>query len=70
MPEHGVRSTYSQCPFQLLVHDQTGEILSSGSAFFFETDGAWFIITNWHVVSGRSFIDREPLAASIRELSA
>ena len=67
MPEHGVRSTYSQCPFQLLVHAQTGEILSSGSAFFFETDGASFIITNWHVVSGRSFIDREPLAASIRE---
>ena len=67
MPEHGIRSTYSQCPFQLLVHDQAGAVLSSASAFFFETDGAWFIITNWHVVSGRNFLDREPLVTPFRE---
>ena len=67
MPEHGIRSTYSQCPFQLLVRDQSGTIQSSASAFFFETDGAWFIITNWHVVSGRNFLDGEPLKTKFRE---
>ncbi len=61
MPQHGIRSTYSQCPFQLLTQDQDGRILSSASAFFFETDGDWFLITNWHVVSGRHFMTREPL---------
>ena len=30
------------------------------SAFFFEVDGAWFIITNWHVVTGRHFLSRQP----------
>ena len=62
MSEHGVRSTYSQCPFQLLTHDRDGTVVSAASAFFFETDGKWFIITNWHVVSGRHFLDRRPLA--------
>ncbi len=61
MPEHGISGTYSQCPFQLLVHDQSGTVLSSASAFFFETDGEWFVITNWHVVSGRNFLNGEPL---------
>ena len=61
MPKHGVRSTYSQCPFQLLISGQNGRVLSSASAFFFETDGKWFIITNWHVVSGRHFLNRQPL---------
>ena len=67
MPERGIRSTYSQCPFQLLVRDQSGIVQSSASAFFFETDGVWFIITNWHVVSGRNFLDGEPLATTFRE---
>ena len=61
MPEHGIRSTYSQCPFQLLIRGQDGRIISAASAFFFETDGMWFIITNWHVVSGRNFLNRQPL---------
>ncbi len=57
----------SQCPFQLLVRDQPGTIQSSASAFFFETDGALLIITNWHVVSGRNFLDGEPLKTEFRE---
>ena len=61
MPEHGIRSTYSQCPFQLLIRSQDGTILSAASAFFFETRGNWFIITNWHVVSGLHFLTRNPL---------
>ena len=67
MPKHGIRSTYSQCPFQLLIHDQHGAVLSSGSAFFFETAGDWFLITNWHNVSGRHFLTRASLSSPIRE---
>ena len=67
MPEHGIRSTYSQCPFQLRVREHDGTALSAASAFFFETDGSWFIITNWHVVSGRHFLSREPLAVPFAE---
>ena len=62
MPEHGIRSTYSQCPFQVLLRDHAETVRSTGSAFFYETDGTWFIITNWHVVSGRHFLSHEPLA--------
>ena len=60
MPEHGIRSTYSQCPCQLLIRDQNKKVLSAATAFFFETGGVWFIITNWHVVSGRHFLNRQP----------
>ena len=38
-----------------------GGSFPAASAFFFETDGMWFIITNWHVVSGRHFLNRQPL---------
>ena len=61
MPERGIRSTYSQCPFQLLVRSKDERILSSASGFFVETEGMWFLITNWHVVSGRHFLNRKPL---------
>ena len=54
MPEHGIRSTYSQCPFQLLMCDQGG-VISSGTGFFFETGDRWFLVTNWHNVTGRDF---------------
>ena len=67
MPERGIRNTYSQCPFQLLVHDQSGTVRSAATAFFFETEGEWFIITNWHVVSGRNFIDGKPMATRFTE---
>lgn len=62
MPEHGIRSTYSQCPFQVRVRGHDGTPLSAASAFFFEVDDSWFVITNWHVVSGRNFLTREPVA--------
>lgn len=62
MPEHGIRSTYSQCPFQVLTHSQDGAILSAATAFFFEMDSMWFVISNWHVVSGRHPLTRQPLS--------
>lgn len=61
MPENGIRSTYSQCPFQILMCDDSG-VLSTGSAFFYELEGAWFLITNWHNLSGKHFLTKEPLS--------
>ena len=70
MPEAGIRSTYSQCPFQLLIRGQDGTVFSSASAFFFETGSRWFIITNWHVVSGRDPLNRQLLSgASVEPFS-
>ncbi len=54
MPERGIRSTYSQCPFQLLMCDKGG-VIASGTGFFFEVDDQWFVVTNWHNVTGRDF---------------
>ena len=54
-------STYSQSPFQNLVRGSEGNTLSSATAFYFESDGKWFLITNWHVVSGRNFLTGEPI---------
>lgn len=65
MPEHGIRSTYSQCPFELLMCDDEG-ILSSGTGFFFETNSELFLITNWHVVSGIDCFTRQRLDADGR----
>ncbi len=67
MPEHGVRSPFSQCPFQLLVRGSGEEVLSAASAFFFEREGSWFVMTNWHVVSGLHFQTREPLQRPFKE---
>ena len=65
MPEHGIRSTYSQCPIELHVCDDD-KLVSIGTGFFFEADGKWFLITNWHVVSGIHPFSKIPLLNSGR----
>lgn len=60
MPENGIRSHYSQSPFQILMFDDQG-MISTGSAFFYNYDDENYIITNWHNISGRHFITNEPL---------
>ena len=65
MPEHGIRSTYSQCPFQIQTYDGQG-LLATGSAFFYVYCDIWFLITNWHIFSGRHFRSKEPLNSSCR----
>lgn len=65
MPEHGIRSAHSQCPFEIQMCDEQGAI-STGSAFFFEVDDEWFLITNWHNVSGKNFLTKEPLGSDHR----
>ena len=65
MPEKGIRSTYSQCPFEIQTWDQQG-LLSTASAFFYELDQSWFLVTNWHVISGRNSLTKRPLMQSGR----
>lgn len=60
MPENGVRSTYSQSPFQILMYDGQG-LISTGTAFFYYVDSCWFLITNWHNISGKHFLNKQPL---------
>ena len=53
MPEKGVRLTYSQSSFQVLLVDQNEECLSTATAFFFRaSDGNDYVITNRHNVTG------------------
>lgn len=63
MPENGIRSTYSQSPFQILMHDDHG-LISTGTAFFYSLAGDWFLITNWHNISGKHFLSKEPLSGN------
>ena len=65
MPEQGIRSTYSQCPFQIYMCDDDG-VMSTGSAFFYFVGLEWFLVTNWHNFSGRHFLTKEPLNPSGR----
>ena len=65
MPEQGIRSTYSQCPFEIQMWDDQG-VISTGSGFFYEVDNEWFLITNWHNFSGKHFLTKDPLSPSGR----
>lgn len=64
MPEKGIRSTYSQSPFQILMNDDNG-IISTGTAFFYSLDKEWFLITNWHNISGKHFISKEKIGTRL-----
>ena len=61
MPERGIRSPYSQCPLQVLIHDDSG-IISTGTAFLYSYEEKAYLITNWHNVSGRHFLTKLPLS--------
>lgn len=43
----------------------TDAVLSSGTGFIVERDGAHYLVTNWHNVSGRSPIDGNCLSQSL-----
>ena len=60
MPERGIRSTYSQCPLQIFICDKHG-IIGTGSAFFYTIAHDWFLITNWHNVTGMDIFTKKPL---------
>ncbi|WP_080693445.1 trypsin-like peptidase domain-containing protein [Pseudomonas chlororaphis] len=61
VPEKGIRNRYSQAPFQIFMYDQAG-MTSTGSAFFYEFKSELYLITNWHNLSGRHFLTKEPLS--------
>ena len=61
MPEKGIRSTYSQSPFQIYICDDSG-VISTGTAFLYRDSDESFLVTNWHNVSGKHFLSKEPLS--------
>lgn len=65
MPENGVRSTYSQAPFKISMHDLGGEI-STGTAFHYLHNETRFIVTNWHNLTGKDFFSGNNLSKSGR----
>ncbi|MBF0268969.1 MAG: trypsin-like peptidase domain-containing protein [Alphaproteobacteria bacterium] len=62
MPEHGIRSPYSQCPLQILMNDNQG-VISTGTGFFYSYNDKNYLITNWHNISGKNFLTKEPNSA-------
>ena len=62
MPEYGIRERRSQCPFQLEMLDDHGGVIATGSAFIFRCDDKNYLITNWHNISGKDFLTKEPLS--------
>ena len=54
MPEKGIRSTYSQCPFQIQMWHED-EMIATGTAFYYELGGEWFLITNGHNLTAETF---------------
>ena len=60
MPEKGIRSTYSQCPFQIQMWHED-EMIATGTAFYYERGGEWFLITNGHNLTGRDFLTSQPI---------
>jgi hypothetical protein len=42
------------------MYDEHG-IISTGTAFFYAIKSEWFLITNWHNISGRNFLTKQPL---------
>lgn len=43
------------------MYDDAG-LTSTGTAFFYFCENSWFLITNWHNLSGRHFLSKEPLS--------
>jgi hypothetical protein len=47
---------------QIHMHDENG-LISTGTGFFYSHAGEWFLITNWHNLSGRHFLSDMPLTS-------
>ena len=56
-----IRSPYSWCPFKVHGYYDNAP-LGTATAFFYEHAGRIFIITNWHVVTGRHFLTKSILS--------
>ena len=60
-----LRETCSKSAFRIESRDDGGAV-STATGFFFETGDALFIVTNWHVVSGKHFLTKQSLSAAKR----
>ena len=63
MPTQVLNDNYIACPFQIQMCDLHGG-MSLGTAFFYECDGATFVITNWHNVTGKHPLTGSQLASN------
>ena len=57
------RQEYTKCSIKIQMCNETGPIsLETGFFYYFSHQpDEWFLITNWHNVSGRHFLTKEPL---------
>ena len=60
-----LRETYSKSAFRIESRDDNGTV-STATGFFFEIGDALFIVTNWHVVSGKHFLTKRSLSDANR----
>jgi len=42
------------------MYDELG-LISTGTAFFYSYADKWFLVTNWHNISGKNFLNKMPL---------
>ena len=61
----GIRSRFSQCPFQIQMCDSAGAI-ATATGFFYESNGETFLITNWHNIAGKHFSTKKLLDKDLR----
>ena len=54
MVSQAIKNSLSFVPFQIFVGDDE-DWFSTGTGFFYQLDNDLFIITNWHVISGRDW---------------
>lgn len=61
-PQSGFRSVSFCCtPMELLSNDGNESVLTHATGFFWAKNGNPYLVTNWHVVSGRDFFTRKLL---------
>ena len=63
------REEYTKCPIQIQICNETGPI-SIGTGFFYyfsHQPDEWFLITNWHNVSGKNFLTKELLFKKLQK---
>ena len=64
----GIRSPFSQCPFQIRMCDSAG-VIATATGFFYELDGETFLITNWHNIAGKHFSTRGKCKTNLNGIS-
>ena len=64
-----IRQAYTRCPMKIQICDEAGSA-SLGTGFFYyfsHQPDEWFFITNWHNVSGKNFLTKEPIFKKLQK---